>query len=115
MIIKAKDCPIEQRPEMRGGNGIVEITSFVSKEELNDKGRLFARISLKPGCSIGWHIHENDCEIFFVERGIANYSDNGTPVVAAAGDVLVCPAGTGHSIANAGEETVDLIALIVYA
>lgn len=115
MIIKAENCPVELRKEMRGGAGTVEITNFVSKDELYGKGRLFARISLKPGCGIGWHIHETDSEIFFVERGTANYSDNGTPVIATAGDVLVCPAGTGHSISNDADETVDLIALIVYA
>ncbi len=115
MIRKASECATEKRPEMRGGTGTVEITNFVTKEELLEKGRLFARITLKEGCSIGWHIHETDSEIFFVESGKAIYNDNGEEKEASAGDVLICPAGTGHAIRNAGEETVNLIAVIVYA
>ena len=31
-----------------------------------------------------------------------------------AGDVTICPTGTGHGIANRGEETLELVAVIVY-
>ena len=34
MIRKANECATEKRPEMRGGTGTVEITNFVTKEEL---------------------------------------------------------------------------------
>ena len=71
--------------------------------------------ALEPGCSIGEHIHEGDSEIFIVERGCPTYNDSGTEVEAKPGDVLICPAETGHSIANHTGETVDIIALIVYA
>jgi quercetin dioxygenase-like cupin family protein len=30
------------------------------------------------------------------------------------GDVTICPAGTGHGIANRSDETVELVAVIVY-
>ena len=33
----------------------------------------------------------------------------------SAGDVTVCPAGTGHSIANHSGDDVELIAVIVFA
>lgn len=115
MVIKSSDCKTENRENMRGGNGTVKITNFVGKEELYGKGRLFARITLEPGCSIGEHIHEGDSEIFVVERGCPTYNDGGKTVEAKPGDVLICPAETSHSVANNTDETVDLIALIVYA
>lgn len=115
MIRKADELKTENRENMRGGDGTVKIMNFVSKEELYNKGRLFSRITLEPGCSIGWHIHETDSEIFFVECGSPIYNDNGTEVQAQAGDVLICPAGTGHAIKNPGSDRVDLIAVIVYA
>ncbi|MBR4765410.1 MAG: cupin domain-containing protein, partial [Clostridia bacterium] len=43
------------------------------------------------------------------------YKDGDEWVEAKPGDVLVCPAETSHSIANRTDETVDIIALIVYA
>lgn len=115
MIRKAADCKKENRENMRGGNGIVEITNFATPAELNDKGRLFANITLKPGCSIGYHVHEKDSELFYLMKGNALYNDNGVEYTLSAGDVMICPAGTGHAVANNGEEDVEICAVIIYA
>ena len=115
MIRKAAECKTEYRENMRGGNGTVEITNFASPEELNNKGRLFANITLKPGCGIGYHMHEKDSELFYILKGKAKYNDTGTDVTVEAGDVTYTPAGTGHSIECLGDEPVELVALIVYA
>lgn len=115
MIKKATEFTTEYRENMRGGNGTVEITNFVTPNEMNDKGRLFANITLKPGCSIGYHVHENDSELFYLIRGEVLYNDNGTEHTLRAGDVMICPAGTGHSIANHSNETAEVCAVIVYA
>jgi len=105
----------ELRENMRGGDGVVEVTNFITEAELNEKGRLFGKIVLKPGCGIGFHIHEKDSELFYIMKGTATYDDNGETKTVKAGDVTVTPAGTGHSIKNEGTEDVELIALIVYA
>ena len=115
MIRKAADCKKVYNEKMRGGNGTVEITNFATPEELNNKGRLFANITLRPGCSIGYHVHENDTELVYSMKGEALYNDNGTECVLSAGDVMICPAGTGHAVANNGQEDVELCAVIVYA
>ena len=115
MIRKAAECKKEYRENMRGGNGTVEITSFATPEELNNKGRLFANITLNPGCSIGFHMHENESELFYVMKGEVLYNDNGTECTMRAGDVMICPAGTGHGVTNNGTETAELCAVIVYA
>jgi quercetin dioxygenase-like cupin family protein len=115
MIRKAADCKKVFNEKMRGGNGTVEITNFASPEELNNKGRLFANITLKPGCSIGFHTHENESELFYLMKGEALYNDNGTEYTVTAGDVMICPAGTGHGVANNGTEDVELCAVILYA
>lgn len=115
MIKTTEDFKTELREHMRGGDGTVTVTSFVSAEELNQKGRLFGKITLKPGCGIGFHIHESDSELFYIIKGTAVYDDNGTAVTVSAGDVTLTPAGTGHAIKNESDEDVELIALIVYA
>ncbi len=116
MIRKSSECQIEYREHMRGGDGTVQITNFITgPAELNDKGRLFAKITLNPGCSIGYHVHEGDAELFYILKGTAEYSDNGTITQVSAGDVTICPAGTGHGIANRTDEVVELVAVIPYA
>ena len=115
MIKKFKDFNTELRENMRGGDGTVVVSSFVTAEELNNKGRLFGKIVLKPGCGIGYHTHEKDSEFFYIIKGTAAYDDNGTKTTVYAGDVTVTPAGEGHAIKNESDEDVELIALIVYA
>ena len=114
MIRKASELKTEYRENMRGGNGTVELTGFATPAELNDKGRLFANVTLKPGCSIGYHVHESDSELFYLMKGEALYNDNGVEYTVHAGDVMICPAGTGHAVANNGQETVEICAVIVY-
>ena len=115
MIKNFNDFKTEERVNMRGGDGTVTVTSFLSAEELNNKGRLFGKITLKPGCGIGYHVHEADSELFYILKGTATYDDGGEVKTVTAGEVTLTPAGTGHSIKNAGDEDVELIALIVYA
>ena len=115
MIRKAHDCNIEYREHMRDGDGTVQITNFITgPEELQDKGRLFAKITLNPGCSIGYHVHETDAELFYILKGTAEYNDAGEIRTVTAGDVTICPTGTGHGIANKTDDVVELVAVIVY-
>ena len=115
MIIRANEYKKDVNEHMKGGDGTVRITHFVSAPELNDKGRLFANIHLEPGSSIGYHVHEGESELFYVLKGEAVYNDNGTEYPLYVGDTAIVKAGNGHSVANRGTEPVDLIALIVYA
>ena len=114
MIKKGSTFTTELRENMRGGDGTVEMTGFVTPDELNNKGRLFGTIKLKPGCGIGYHVHENESELFYIMKGTATYSDNGEICTLCAGDVAINTPGTGHSIKNEGNEDVELVALIVH-
>ncbi len=116
MIRRKEECTVEYREHMRGGEGTPKITNFISgPAELNDKGRLFARLTLHPGASIGYHVHDTDAELFYIISGTASYSDNGTIVTLNPGDVAVCETGHGHCIANETDEDLEFVALIVYA
>lgn len=113
MVRRKEECPVSERENMRGGDGTVRITDYVSKDELYGKGRLFAQIVLAPGCGIGEHIHEGEEEIFVVTEGEVLYNDNGTEKVCKVGDVLICNDGEKHSIRNAGSVPAAVTALIM--
>ena len=116
MIRRLDECKVEYREHMRGGDGTAKITSFIAgDEELNGKGRLFSKLTLEPGCGIGYHVHETDAELFYILKGTGTYSDNGEIVTLNPGDVAICATGQGHSIANEGDEALEFVALIVYA
>jgi quercetin dioxygenase-like cupin family protein len=116
MIRHQEECKVDYNEQMKGGKGTVEVRHFISgPEELNGKGRLFAQLTLNPGCSIGYHMHEGDSEIFYILEGTAQYNDDGVVKTVVPGDVAFCAAGHCHGIANEGTEVVRLIAVIPYA
>ena len=116
MIRRVSDCSIKINEHMKGGDGSVKLTSFISgPAELQDKGRLFSLITLEPGCGIGYHVHENESELFYITKGSAVYNDNGTESPVTVGDVMICEPGKGHCISNPNDETCEVVAVIVYA
>ena len=116
MIRRYGDCARDQKTEMRGGSGTIRFEHFLdgSKDEYYGKGRLFSKIIIDPGCSIGYHVHEGEMESFYVVRGRPFYNDNGTVFELAPGDVTLTRDGEGHGVENRGGEPVELVALILY-
>jgi len=100
--------------DMRGGTGSVKIENMLTPEELNNKGRLFAKITLEPGASIGHHVHEGEMEAYYIVSGEAEYDDNGTTVKLSAGDTTYTPNGEGHAVKSVGDVPLEFIALIVF-
>jgi quercetin dioxygenase-like cupin family protein len=115
MIKNAADMTTEIRERMRGGDGRVEMTHLLKPGEFQGGARLCARLVLDPGCSIGWHDHQHEEEIFYVIRGEGLLSEGeGQPErPLCCGDAAVCPSGTSHSIRNGGTEPLELLALIL--
>ena len=114
MIKKAENYPAQINENMRGGDGSVKIEHLLTPEEMNNKGRLFAKITLQPGSSIGFHVHEGEMESFYVISGEALYDDNGETVILRPGDTTHTPNGAGHSVKSIGTETLVMIALILF-
>ncbi|WP_258358686.1 cupin domain-containing protein [Moorella sulfitireducens (nom. illeg.)] len=117
MIRRAQEIREETFTGFRGGQGEVKIAHILeaNKNEFNDKGRLFARFTLAPGASIGWHQHNGDFETYYILSGQGTVNDNGTETTVKAGDMVLTRNGEYHSIINTGEEDLVFIALILFA
>ena len=113
MIKRNEDMTRTVKVKMRGGDGQAIVTDMLDKGEYDGKSRLVATITLEPGCSIGEHVHENEEEIFYVIQGKAEYYDDGEWVSLNTGDSCICKDGQTHSIANRGDETLVVLALIL--
>ena len=114
MVKRKGSYTVQKNENMRGGEGVVVIEHLLTKEELYDKGRLYAKIIIEPGCSIGQHVHEGEMESFYIISGEAELSDNGELVTVYAGDSVLTPSGEGHSVKNIGDATLEIIALILF-
>lgn len=115
MIRKREDRLVETKPSPFQGTGKITVRNLLNTPaELYDKGRVFAHTTVYPGSSIGYHIHTNESETYYILKGTAEYNDNGNLVVLQAGDVSFTGSGEGHGIKALGDEPVELIALILY-
>jgi mannose-6-phosphate isomerase-like protein (cupin superfamily) len=102
----------EQKEKMRDGEGVVLIRHLVDTE--NEKHtRMLGEITLEPGCSIGYHQHNNETEYFFIISGSGTINDNGTEVQINAGDSIITGNGASHSIKNTGDVPLILHAVII--
>lgn len=104
---------IEKVQNMCGANGHVILKHLLGEKELNGKCRLYAEVTLEPGCGVGFHEHHGDSESYYILSGQGIYSDNGTLRMVKAGDHTFTPSGQGHALTNTGDDNLVFMALIV--
>ena len=104
---------VERKEALRGGKGHVFMEHLLGEKELNGKCRLYAKITLEPNCSIGYHVHENESETYFIIAGEGVYNDNGTTKPVKVGDCTYTGNGFGHGIENTGNTDLVFMALII--
>lgn len=106
MIRKANVVKVEG---LAGGKGAATLHHIVSKEELCGAGRMYAKVSLEPGASVGWHRHTGETEPYYILSGKGIFVDNDeSRTEVEPGDCCVIRDGQCHSIENASD-TEDLV------
>lgn len=100
------------REKMRGGDGCAVLHHIFQEDSLPGSCRLFSRVTLMPGCSIGEHEHANEAEIYYILSGRAQMTDDGKPIELEAGDSCLTMNGT-HSIRCLGDEPLEFMAVII--
>jgi mannose-6-phosphate isomerase-like protein (cupin superfamily) len=115
MVRKSEEKDVARKPAPFEGKGEITVRNLLNGDaEMNSKGRVFAHTTVYPHSAIGYHVHNGDAEIYYILRGEAIYDDNGTMTTLHPGDVTITPAGQGHGIECAGDEPIEMIALILY-
>ena len=113
MIHKGNNLETEVRAEMRGGKGSVTIRHFFKQNDIKAKCRLCSRLVLPPGASIGPHKHETEDELYIIERGTGILDDGAEKIKVGPGDAILTGNGESHSISNAGDEPLEITAIIM--
>lgn len=116
MIRRPSDYRLADIDQMKGGSGTFHLEHILEATELHEKGRMFARGTLAPGSSVGYHVHTNDMEICFFLSGSGTVMDeNGIKTEVSAGDCNICDAGHGHEIINNGSVDLAYLCVILFA
>lgn len=113
MIKTANEMISELKNEMRGGKGSIELQHIFRQDEFTGKARLFAKVTINPGCSIGLHEHQAEEEIYYIISGKGIVNDNGKVKEVLSGDAVLTGNGASHSIENCGDVPLIMVAVIL--
>lgn len=101
-------------PNLRGGDGTIEIRHILKKDELMGHGSMYAHVIIPPHGSLGFHQHVENTEPYYVLKGQGIFVDNdGSETAIAPGDVCVIEVGQSHAIKNPGEKPLEIMALVI--
>ena len=89
----------------QGGEGTVHFDHILETEQMHGMNRVYAKVTLQKGCSVGYHIHEGDGEDYYVIKGTATIDDNHERIITLqSGEHYFTPSGKGHSLTNLDDE-----------
>ena len=105
---------LEKKEGLANGRGPAEVYHIVPKEELYGHGRMYAKVVLSPGSTVGWHQHIGETEPYYILEGEGIFTDNdGSKTHVFPGDVCTILPGQWHSMENASQtESLAFMALI---
>lgn len=105
--------PIEDYFERCGGKGWMHIERLLDTSEMGDHVAMYAKVTIDPHSSLGYHEHHGDGESYFILEGEALYQDHDTKRILKPGDVTFTPSGRGHGIENTQDTPLVFMALII--
>ncbi len=112
MIRKPTDMTLDVREQMRGGAGTTEILNIVGGDELNH-ARLFSKITLPVGASIGEHTHLKETEYYYIIEGAGVVEEADGEKSVTSGDLVITSDGESHGIRNTGDTPLVFMAVII--
>lgn len=113
MIKKKNDLKTTIVKNLRDGIGKISITEILSTKEMKNKGKLFSRLSLEKGSSIGLHEHINDFEVYYILSGTGLVQEKDSKHLVSQGDVVYTTHKEQHSLFNTGEDNLEIIAVVI--
>ena len=103
-----------KKENVKGGEGTVLFDYLLGDEQLQGMCGMYAKVTLPPGSSIGYHTHEGDSESYYILSGKGTYINNNKEEMEIfPNDVTFTADGEGHSIINTGTEKLVFIAMII--
>lgn len=115
MVRREEEIRVRPVQNAQGGEGEVLFYDWLLPEEAAGHGRVFSKLVIPPGSSIGYHSHEGEFEAYYVLSGEAVVNDNGEETTLHEGDMHMCVNGAGHGTRNESGQDLVLMALIMKA
>lgn len=113
MIKRKNELEIKEIEGLRGGVGKLKMTEILSKDELQNEGKLFSRVILEKNSSIGLHKHVNDFEVYYILKGVGLVEEESGTYTVNEGDVVYTCDGQQHSLLNIGDSELEMLAVVI--
>jgi quercetin dioxygenase-like cupin family protein len=115
MIRRKEEIRVREIEHAQQGKGNIYFHDWLLPEEAAGHGRVFSKVVIPVGSSIGYHQHKGEFEAFYVAEGEGTLRDGDVTTVIHAGDMNLCKNGDFHGIENTGTQDLVLMALIMNA
>lgn len=100
--------------DLHGGSGKIWISRNVTKDDQVFGIDMFAKVQVDRGSSIGYHLHTDDAEAYYIVAGKGLFMDDGqVEKVVQPGDFCFITKGQSHGIRNIGDSILEIIAVVV--
>ena len=111
-IIIRKDELTKVVGPIEGGKGNITRELLIEGDELKNQAKVFAKLSVPVGGSVGLHEHNKDYEVYYILSGKGEVLDGDKIVEVNEGDVVYA-INTKHYIENIGDEELVFLAVII--
>lgn len=106
MILDFSQMEVTKIDNFKGG-----AKEIYSKMFVDDSNKIMLSV-LKPGASIGYHKHEDNCEIIFMIKGNAMVNYDNETLRLQNGQAFYCPKGHSHDLVNDTDEEIMFFAVV---
>lgn len=107
-MIRRKDELTKVVGPIEGGKGNITRELLIEGDELKNKAKVFAKLSVP----VGLHEHNKDYEVYYILSGKGEVLDGDKIVQVNEGDVVYA-INTKHYIENIGDEELVFLAVII--
>jgi mannose-6-phosphate isomerase-like protein (cupin superfamily) len=111
-MIRRKDELTKVVGPIEGGKGNITRELLIEGDELKNQAKVFAKLSVPVGGSVGLHEHNKDYEVYYILSGKGEVLDGDKIVEVNEGDVVYA-INTKHYIENIGDEELVFLAVII--
>lgn len=106
MILNLKNIPETHLVGFKGGEKELVANMFADAKIKIMQGHL------EPGAGIGYHKHEQNCEVILLVSGRGHIRYDDTEEELLPGEVHYCPMGHSHSLQNNSDEPLTFFAVV---
>ena len=115
MLYRSNELEAVTVEKPRGGEGTMDCMFAFQMGKAPDGSALqvLVRQILMPGCSIGYHQHVDNEELYVILSGAGTfYDEENRAVPVGPGDMTLTTKGQSHGLSNSGTEPLVFLAVM---